>query len=245
MKTNIKMRVNSEQSKRVQEICFENGVYWYTFHSKDKITLFSNYLYIDDKYITHDTLNNSTYFKDAIEQEIDEDLFIQTNGSCEENDLVEIGAIDYYSENIKLKKKIENLHIALNKKVEKNKNQALEISLLLKQKDELNTKLNQALLENENNITNLKDYIECKKIIKKYNFIDERNEFISKVLQSKYDVIDSFNDILKESSCKIENQWNGIVKLRASNQNNVINLNKEIDRLNFIIKYLEDRLNEK
>jgi hypothetical protein len=30
IKTNIKMRVNPEQSKRVQEICFENGIEWFT-----------------------------------------------------------------------------------------------------------------------------------------------------------------------------------------------------------------------
>ena len=28
MKTNIKMRVTPEQSRRVQEICFENNIFW-------------------------------------------------------------------------------------------------------------------------------------------------------------------------------------------------------------------------
>jgi hypothetical protein len=28
IKTNIKMRVTPEQSKKVQEICFENGIEW-------------------------------------------------------------------------------------------------------------------------------------------------------------------------------------------------------------------------
>lgn len=212
MKTNIKMRVNYEQSKRVQEICFENRIYWVNGDKKVD-TYFYPFIFIDSC-ISRCSESQEYYFINSDYEEIDADLFIRTNGTCKEKDLLAIGAIDYYLENIQLKKKIENLHIALNKKA-------------------------------ENNITNLKDYIECKKIIKKYNFIDERNEFISKVLQSKYDVIDYFKDILKESSCKIENQWNEIARLRASSQNNIVNLNKEIDRLNFIIKYLEGRLNEK
>jgi hypothetical protein len=56
-------------------------------------------------------------------------------------------------ENIQLKKKIENLHIALNKKVEKNKNQKEEISLLLKQKEELKELWNnEALRAKKNNL---------------------------------------------------------------------------------------------
>lgn len=78
------MRVTPEQSKKVQEICFRNGVYWYNIHNKDKVIVYSDYLYIDE-YITHDSLNNSTYFKDAKAKEIDADLFIKTNGTCEED----------------------------------------------------------------------------------------------------------------------------------------------------------------
>jgi hypothetical protein len=107
----------------------------------------------------------------------------------------EISSIDLESENLLLKKKIENLHIALNKKVEKNKNQKEEISLLLKQKE---------------------------------GFRESENVLIKMVEE------------LKES-------WN-VEAIRANEivrDKNFENLHKEIDRLNFIIKYLEDRLNEK
>lgn len=59
------------------------------------------------------------------------------------------GEAGLYYENIQLKKKIENLHIALKKKVEKNKLQASEITLLLKQKEELKESviINQDLIE--------------------------------------------------------------------------------------------------
>ena len=132
IKTNIKMRVTPEQSNKVQEICFENGIYWAS-KNKNKVIVYSNFLYIRG-HITHDSLNNSTYFKDAKEEEIDADLFIKTNGTCEETYLAK-----YTSQPKDLEsalKKIENLHIALNKKVDKNKNQALEITKLLKDKEE-------------------------------------------------------------------------------------------------------------
>ena len=132
IKTNIKMRVTPEQSKRVQEICFENGIYW-AGENKNKVRIYSNYLYIRGL-ITHDTSNNFIYFNYAKEEEIDADLFIKTNGTCEETYLAK-----YTSQPKDLEsalKKIENLHIALNKKREKNKNQALEITKLLKDKEE-------------------------------------------------------------------------------------------------------------
>ena len=111
------MRVTPEQSKKVQEICFENGIYWAS-KNKNKVIVYSNFLYIRG-HITHDSLNNSTYFKDAKEEEIDADLFIKTNGTCEETYLAK-----YTSQPKDLEsalKKIENIHIALKKKVDKNK----------------------------------------------------------------------------------------------------------------------------
>jgi Holliday junction resolvase RusA-like endonuclease len=132
IKTNIKMRVTPEQSKKVQEICFENGIYW-AGENKNKVRVYSNFLYIRGL-ITHDSLNNFTYFKEAKEEEIGADFFIKTNGTCGETYLAK-----YTSQPKNLEsalKKIENLHIALNKKVDKNKNQALEITKLLKDKEE-------------------------------------------------------------------------------------------------------------
>jgi hypothetical protein len=134
VKTNIKMRVTPEQSKKVQEICFENGIYW-AGENKNKVRVYSNFLYIRGL-ITHDTSNNFIYFNDAKEEEIDADLFIKTNGTCEETYLVK-----YTSQPKDLEsalKKIENLHIALKKKADKNKNQALEITNLLEQKKKTN-----------------------------------------------------------------------------------------------------------
>ena len=122
IKTNIKMRVTPEQSKRVQEICFENGFIWAT--SGKKFQYFYEWIFIDKERLY--------CYSSLITEEVSADLFIKTNGTCEETYLTK-----YTSQPKDLEsalKKIENLHIALNKKVEKNKNQALEITKLLEQK---------------------------------------------------------------------------------------------------------------
>lgn len=165
IKTNIKMRVTPEQSRKVQEICFSNGIYW-AGENKDKVRIYSNYLYIRGL-ITHDTSNNFIYFNDAKEEEIDADLFIKTNGTCEETYLAK-----YTSQPKDLEsalKKIENLHIALKKKVDKNKNQALEITKLLKDKEEykqlqydyesLRLQSNKKIKDVQNDFKNILDYL--------------------------------------------------------------------------------------
>ena len=207
IKTNIKLRINPEQSKRVQEICFENGIEWLNVGRK--------YIYnIIIIYIAKDLMFSDVEYPATFE-EIDADLFIRTNGSCEED------------ENILLKKKIENLHIALNKKVEKNKNQKEEITRLFK--------LNQ---QYKSGISRLVGYS-----------IDDRisiNGYIDFILKQKEGFRESENVLIKMVE-ELKESWN-VEAIRANEivrDKNFENLHKEIDRLNFIIKYLEDRLNEK
>lgn len=184
MKTNIKMRVNPEQSRRVQEICFSKNIMW--AQSRDTVKLIDRpFLYIYEGYIS--SCDSEAHFKISTPKEIDADLFIKTNGSCEEIDKGASSCSMLQSENIKLKKKIENLHIALKKKVEKNKLQASEITLLLKQKEEL-----KADLQNT------------------------------------------------EAALMLSNNRN-TGGLATSNIDSVVYLNQEIDKLNTIIKYLEQK----
>ena len=127
IKTNIKMRVTPEQSRRVQEIC------------------------------------------------IDADFFIKTNGTCEETYLTK-----YTSQPKDLEsalKKIENLHIALKKKVERNKNQALEITKLLEQKKDLAN--NYKMVECERNHFMLKSSEHELKINELENLLKEKDIIIS------------------------------------------------------------------
>ncbi len=90
MKTNIKLRVTPEQSEAVQKICFANNIRpWgltdkvvrnldqaFISISKNKILGKYNYALGDNKF----------YFWDKDEkEEVDADLFIRTNGTCEES----------------------------------------------------------------------------------------------------------------------------------------------------------------
>ena len=79
IKTNIKMRVTSDESKQVQEICFANGLGWvggdFTPTLLDK-----EYLMIRDVI----TWDDKKRFCEIDLEEISAELFIRTNGTCVE-----------------------------------------------------------------------------------------------------------------------------------------------------------------
>ena len=81
IKTNIKIRVNPEQSKKVQEIYFANGICW-TGSRNYEVKLTNDYLAIDKKYIYFAPISS---FDEEEFEEMDADLFIRTNGTCIEN----------------------------------------------------------------------------------------------------------------------------------------------------------------
>ena len=86
IKTNIKMRVTPEQSAKVQEICFNNGIDWVSRENKA--------IYINEPFITISSekdirwtgKDRESIFIEAKEKEIDPELFIRTNGSCIEKE---------------------------------------------------------------------------------------------------------------------------------------------------------------
>ena len=84
MKTNIKLRVTPEQSKAVQKICFANGINWkQTDFNKSTINV--KYIFINLTNLTKCAYLASNYFEAHSYTEVDADLFIQTNGTCEED----------------------------------------------------------------------------------------------------------------------------------------------------------------
>ncbi len=103
IKTNIKMRVTPEQSAKVQEICFKNGINW---GFSDDIVLYKDepYIFIDKKkYLVWLGEHQNDSFIEAEEEEIDPELFIRTNGTCENEEYQELnksknngGKTDYY-----------------------------------------------------------------------------------------------------------------------------------------------------
>lgn len=83
MKTNIKMRVTPGQSKRVQEICFKNNIAWHGVKAFNHLR--QPYIYVYGNTLGYDCKESSEYFNDHENIEIDADLFIRTNGTCEED----------------------------------------------------------------------------------------------------------------------------------------------------------------
>ena len=132
MKTNIKMRVTPEQSKKVQEICFKNGIQW-RLNLNTISHINKPYLAIEPTVIFYrsteiDYLNISSLFK-----EIDADLFIRTNGTCEEISDEGLSKIKVASEGKSteyLQEKIINLHKQINKDIATIKNQKEELHKL-------------------------------------------------------------------------------------------------------------------
>ncbi len=95
MKTNIKLRVTPEQSEAVQKICFANGAEWLTCNSTVSFTD-KEYLFIDSNRIWCRGITDHTKGIETLRYtEVDADLFIRTNGTCEES----INIVDNSSNN--------------------------------------------------------------------------------------------------------------------------------------------------
>lgn len=82
IKTNIKMVVTPEESMQVQEICFANEISWENKYKECSHTD-KKFLYIDD-YLTWGDIDRG--FEINFNEEVDASFFINTNGTCiEEN----------------------------------------------------------------------------------------------------------------------------------------------------------------
>lgn len=83
IKMGIKMRVTPEQSKKVQEICFVNGIAW--LKSTEIKHLDKPFIYINlSKYLGYS--DDDKYFDEDDNEEVSAELFIKTNGSCIESE---------------------------------------------------------------------------------------------------------------------------------------------------------------
>ena len=76
---NIKLKVTPEQSRKVQEICFSKGIVWRSTGDRVSYTN-AQYLYITNgRSLTYG--NNYRFFTTNRRQEMDANLFIQSNGT--------------------------------------------------------------------------------------------------------------------------------------------------------------------
>ena len=95
MKTNIKLKVTPEQSEAVQKICFANGLAWMD-GTTIPIYLNFEYLFIDLNRIWCKNVYDYNLGPETEGYtEVDADLFIRTNGICEES----IDIVDNLSNN--------------------------------------------------------------------------------------------------------------------------------------------------
>ena len=85
IKTNIKLRVTPEQSEAVQNICFANGVFWYAGNGSEVKYTKAEYLFIDSDRVWFRVITDHNIGPETEGYtEVDADLFIRTNGTCEE-----------------------------------------------------------------------------------------------------------------------------------------------------------------
>ena len=75
IRVGIKMRVNPEQSRKIQEICFENGVEWITGRNIEHLD--EPFLFID-KYISFMNEAEGEHFLKGKNEEVSAELFIRT-----------------------------------------------------------------------------------------------------------------------------------------------------------------------
>ena len=217
MKTNIKMRVTLEQSIKVQEICFENGIIW-THKAKQLTNLHLPYLYICKIEGIYATSDIECYDSHLEYQEIDADLFIRTNGTCEEvfkeqetyKDGDFINCIDSSSSSTKYKVKV--------------------FELLPKSYIDYNTPILKAKLKKKNEILK-------KARIKRKNQREELHKLNLKLQKCIS---------LGEHNIATQKLRDTIVSLRDDVINKVDNItynkNKEIEKLKAVIEYLESKV---
>lgn len=265
MKTNIKMRVTPEQSGRVQEICFKNGIGW-RLNLKKISHINEPYLAIEPTALFYKSTENNYFSISSLFNEMDADLFIRTNGTCEENQLKDF--IQSQNENIdrvndwtkqfndvslKLKKKNEILKKARIKRT----NQREELHKLLKQ-----NKIYKEYIElySQSQISHIKD-LEDKIYqlnntvnlinnlnLEKYISLEEHNKIVDELKKD----IDFKNEIIRELEAeniemgKLVNLHKSELGLMGATKDlsicRVEEQQKEIEKLKAVIEYLESKV---
>ena len=221
MKTNIKMRVTPGQSRRVQEICFENNIAWHGV--KAFYHLRQPYIYVYGNTLGYDCKESSEYFNDHENIEIDADLFIRTNGTCEENN----NSIDYETPRIS--------HLVLNSKYE-------ELEHKLKKKNEI---LKKARIKRKNQREELhKLNLKLQKCIsleehrKVINWHIERNE----ALFAEIDNLKAENIEMGKLVNLNKSALDLAVITKELAMNEIERKNKEIEGLKAVIEYLGSKV---
>lgn len=217
MKTNIKMRVTPEQSRSVQEICFDNGIKW---NDGSRWVLKENepYLFIlQEGALIYKSLNEYNEYNLRPEKEIDADLFIRTNGTCEEisnEGLSKIKAASEGKSTEYLQEKIINLHKQINKDRATIKNQKEELN-------KLNLKLQKCISLEEH-------HLKIKTVLNEKHYLEKENK--------------SLTESSKISCNMLHSQKDKIDRLELNYVTEQSRYKKEIEKLKAVIEYLESKV---
>ena len=76
---NIKLRVTPEQSRKVQEICFSKGIIWGSTGDRVSYTDAPHLYITNGRSLTYG--HEYKFYKNNKREEMDANLFIQTNGT--------------------------------------------------------------------------------------------------------------------------------------------------------------------
>ena len=134
MRTNVKMKCNDSQFRQAMKILKID--YQTQYYYEDMYVIVNNDLNVDFGY-------GGTIYNESGCKEIDADLFIRTNGTCEDestlndDDIARILKASKDQPREYLKQKIVNLHDQLNKYRKTVQNQKEELTRLLSQKEKM------------------------------------------------------------------------------------------------------------
>lgn len=220
------MRVTPEQSRKVQEICFKNDIGWDTCKKDTIRNITSKFLYIEDV-ITHsfsespysddDFKENNYFFNEQKLEEIDADLFIRTNGTCEENTFNEL--FEKVSERVndfQIGNRIEPL------------DKYRELEQKLKKKNEI---LKKARIKRKNQREELyKLNLKLQKCIS----LEEHRSIVDKLNKENIEMGRLVN--LNASALVLVGQTKDLAMQKIEEQS------KEIEKLKAVIEYLESKV---
>lgn len=85
IKKHVKMKVVSEeQYLKLQDLLFDNGIYWSSDGSiREKLKYYcAKHIFVYAHGFTQDTFSNSTYFERHSFEEVNIDFYLKTKGTC-------------------------------------------------------------------------------------------------------------------------------------------------------------------
>ena len=85
IKKHVKMKVVSEeQYLKLQDLLFDNGIYWGSdgFHRVKSDYSGAKHIFVYAHGFTQDTFANSTYFERHRHEEVNIDLYLKSKGTC-------------------------------------------------------------------------------------------------------------------------------------------------------------------